>query len=61
LSLLFLNNSMIRFSYGAVLFTSTLVQEQDYPQTSLIRDRTALVFEESAPLLREGRGGSSRR
>lgn len=32
-----------------------------YPQTSLIRDRTALVLLLRIPFLREGRGGSSRR
>jgi len=60
LSLLFLSNSMIRFSYGAVLVVSTKLNEE-YPQTSLMRDRTALVFCERTPFLREGRGGSSRR
>ena len=32
-----------------------------YPHTSLMRDRTAFVFVERTPLLRDGRGGSSRR
>ena len=32
-----------------------------YPQTSLMRLRTALVLLERIPFLREGRGGSSRR
>jgi hypothetical protein len=53
---------MIRFSYGAVLDNvSGELVEVRYPQTSLMRDRTALVLVERTPLLRDGRGGSSRR
>src|SRR5436190_16103429 len=36
-------------------------KKEIYPQTSLMRDRTALVLLVRIPFLREGRGGSSRR